>query len=94
MKDLNRYVIRKYAFYWFYVGIELGLDLQILDIIERNNRQQIIPCFQNTLEIWLKRSINATWKTLEVALTNVNRKNLGLDPLSDVYGKDVYQSLF
>ena len=89
MKDLNRYVIRKYATKWHDIGIELGLNLDVLDIIEKDNSQQSIICFQKTLDKWLKLNAdNATWKNLEVALTNVNRANLLLDPLDDVYGKN------
>ena len=89
MKDLNRYVIRKYATEWHDIGIELGLDLDVLDIIEKDNPQQSVICFQKTLDKWLKLNAdNATWKSLEVALTNVNRANLSLDPLDDVYGKN------
>ena len=73
---------------WHDVGIELGLDLNVLDIIEKDHPQQSVKCFQKTLDKWLNTD-DATWKTLEVALTNVNRTKLGLNPVDDVYGKDV-----
>ena len=89
MRDLNRYVM-KYATNWHDIGIELGLDLDVLDIIEKDHSQQSVKCFQKTLDKWLKlNTIDVTWKTLEVALTNVNRTNLGLNPVDDVYGKNV-----
>ena len=90
MKDLNRHVTRKYATDWEDIGIELGLDLDVLKIIARDNTLQTTACLRETLDKWLKLNTNdATWKTLEVALTNVNRAKLGLDPVDDVYGKDV-----
>jgi len=90
MKDLNRYVIRKYANDWKDIGIELGLDLNVLKIIEKDNPLQSVDCLRETLDKWLNlNTYGATCKTLEVALTNVNRANLGLDPVDDVYGKDV-----
>ena len=90
MKELNRYVTKKYATDWYDVGIELDLELEILDIIKKDNPQQSITCFQKTLDKWLKlNSDDATWKTLEVALTNVNRANLKLGPVDDVYSKDI-----
>jgi len=90
MKDLNRYVTRKYANDWKDVGIELGLDLDVLKIIEKDNPQQSVACLRETLDKWLKLSTDdATWKTLEVTLNNVNRANLGLDPVDDVYDKDL-----
>ena len=89
MRDLNRYVM-KYATDWYDIGIELGLELDVLDIIEKDNPQKSVKCFQKTLDKWLKLNTDdATWKALEVALTNVNRTNLGLNPVDDVYGKDM-----
>ena len=94
MRDLNRYVVRKYAADWYDIGIELGLELGVLDIIENDHHQRSVACFQKTLDKWLKLNSNdATWTTLEVALTNVNRAKLELDPIDDVYGENVYYSL-
>ena len=90
MKDLNRYVTRKYANEWEDIGIELGLSLDVLKIIARDNPHQSVVCLRETLDKWLQSNTdNATWKTLEVALTNVNRAKYGLDPVDDVYGKNV-----
>ena len=90
MGDLNRYVIRKYDGDWEDIGIELGLELDVLKIIGKDNPLQSIACLRETLDKWLKLNTDdATWKTLEVALTNVNRAKLGLDPVDDVYGKDI-----
>ena len=64
------------------------MDIDILNIIEKNNHQQAKICFQNALDKWLMLNAhNATWKSLEVALTNVNRTKLGLGPVDDIYGK-------
>jgi len=87
MRDLYRFVARKYASDWKQICIELGLD--------HNSIKSEYPfknedCLMETLDKWLKSSTDdATWKTLEVVLTNVNRAKLGLDPVDDVYGKDV-----
>ena len=91
MRDLNRYVTRRYAPDWYDIGIELGLDLDVLDIIEKDHSQRSVTCFQKTLDEWLKLNTDdATWRTLEVALTNVNRAKRGLDPVDDVCGKGVH----
>ena len=87
MRDLNRYVTKKYASDWEDIGIELELDLNVLKIIARDNTQRTEACLRETLDKWLTlNSDNATWKTLEVALTNVQRAKLGLNPVDDVYG--------
>ena len=91
MEDLNRYVVKKHADDWKDIGIELGLDFVKLQIIERDYPQESVICFQNTLVKWLwSDAEDVTWKTLEVALTNVNRVKLGLDSVDDVYGKEMY----
>ena len=91
MRDLNRYVTTKYATDWYNIGIELYIHPDALDIIKQENPQQIVSCFQNTLQQWLKiNTDDTTWRTLELALTNVNRAKLGLDPVDSVYGKVVY----
>ena len=91
MKYLNRYVTTKYATDWYNIGIELEVDICVLDNIKQNNLNQSEACFQKTLDKWLKLNTDdATWGTLEVALTNVNRAKLKLDPVDSVYGKDVH----
>ena len=91
MKDLNRYVTTKYATNWYNIGIELDVDVCVLKIIKQNNHDKTEACFQETLDKWLKLNTDdATWRTLEVALTNVNRAKLELNPVDSVYGKDVY----
>ena len=89
-KDLNRYVARKFASDWEDIGIELGLDLDVLKIIARDNPQRSEACLRETLDKWLKLNTDATWEILEVALTNVNRTKLGLEPVDDIYGEVMY----
>ena len=92
MKDLNRYVISIYAVDWYNIGIELGIELHVLDVTEKDHPQQSVICFRKVLDKWLKLIPNATWKMLEVALTNVRRQQLGLYPVDDVYdGKVLYR---
>ena len=90
MKELNRYVMRENANKWEDIGKELGLALDKLKITAKDNPLDIRKCFLTTLDQWLKENPGATWRTLEIALTNVNRAKLGLDSVDDLYGKDVY----
>ena len=87
MRDLNRYVAKEYATDWWDIGLELGLKLHLLKNIKKDNPQQCVMCFQETLDSWLQLNPKATWKILEIALTNVRRQSLKLDPVDDVYGK-------
>lgn len=87
-EDLNRYIIGKYATDWCDIGMELGLDIDVLNTIEKDHHQQSILCLQKALDKWLMLNTdNATWKSLEIALTNINRIKFGLGPVDDVYGK-------
>ena len=87
MKDINRYVTRKHAADWKGIGIELGLSLGTLNIIEKDHPLKSEECFIAMVDGWIQRTgIDATWKALEVALTNVNRQKLDLDPVDDVHG--------
>ena len=89
MRDLNRYVTWKYATDWYNIGIELGLETATLKIIQGDHPQQTSNCFQRTLDEWLElNQDDATWSVLEVAITNVNRAKLKLDPVNDVYGNN------
>ena len=90
MRDLNLYVAWKFGDNWEDIGIELGFNLTSLSIIGRDNNQQCVACLRKTLDKWLELNTDdATWKTLEIAITNVNRAKLGLNPVKDVYGKGI-----
>ena len=87
MKDINRYVTRKHAADWKDIGIELDLSLATLNIIEKDHPLKSEECFIAMIDEWIQLTGNdATWKALEIALTNVNRQKLDLDPVDDVHG--------
>lgn len=89
MKDINRYT-KSYAGDWKDIGLELGLQFERLGIIENDHSSRCVACFQSMINCWLNSSTkNTSWKALEVALTNVNRQKLGLDPVDDVYGMKI-----
>ena len=87
MKDINRYVKIDHAACWRNIGTELGLSCGRLDIIEADEPNKCEVRFQNMIKLWIQlNGHNATWKVLEVALTNVNRQIMSLDHVDDVYG--------
>ena len=87
MLDLNRYVLYKHANKWKNISVELGLEFDTLEDIESKNIHQNIHCFQKALHMWLKTIPYPTWSALEVAITNVNRAESGLLPVTIVFGK-------
>ena len=47
-----------------------------------DNPNESRKCFGVTLEKWLKMNVEVTWGNLELAITNANRQNLDLQPLT------------
>ena len=89
MRDINRYT-KRHATDWKDIGLELGLQFEGLNIIEKDHSPCCVTCFQLMINCWLNSATeNATWEALEVALTNVNRQKLGFDPVDDVYGMEI-----
>ena len=60
-----------------------------LIILKTNCQQQVEKCLRKMLDKLLKSNTKTTWKTLEVALTNGQRLQLGLDPVTDLCGENV-----
>ena len=85
--DLQRYVVHEYASKWNGIAIELGLKTSTVDNIKTNN-QKCEDRLKDTLQKWLDVSVNATWNVLEVAVTNVKRAEMSLDPIINVYGEN------
>lgn len=80
-RELNR-ILTKYCKYWKPIGLHLGLTKEALDIIEINHHHmKPNECFRDTLHRWLEIDVNASWSTLELAITNANREEENLDPL-------------
>ena len=93
MKDLNRYVVRKHASEWEVIATELDFLYGEIAIIQRDGRDTT-DCFRKMLQKWLDSTPDATWKNLEVAITNVKRVKMDLNPITDVYGKNISSYLF
>ena len=83
--DLNNRVVPHHAVRWRSIGIELGLVPSLLNSIAENcatKPQRSQDCLNAVLEKWLMQDgPNATWNKLEHAITNVQRAELGLDPV-------------
>ena len=52
---------------WYNIGLCLGLDKTSLDIIKKNNQQDIDSCFREMLNLWFKQ-VRGTWQMLIDAL--------------------------
>ena len=84
VKDCQKFIISDYCLEWKSIGLQLGLQWQssVLSLIEADHRNQHRECLRMILDRWLQMDAMATWSKLELAITNVNRDNLGIDPLT------------
>ena len=80
MGELNKYLI-KYCEMWKSIGLKLGLEDDVITVIQSNHPMQIEECFREALQKWLKQDPKPTWSTLELAITNARRDELGLENL-------------
>ena len=79
-KDLQRF-LTDYCKHWRGTGLQLGLKSSVLDQVEADYHT-LSERFRVTLEKWLQLNVGVTWANLELAITNANRENLGLQPLT------------
>ena len=77
MRDLSKFVT-EYCTLWRTIGLKLGLQDSLLDVIESEHPLELRDRFRRTLQYWLKQDVSATWSTLEFAITNARRDELGL----------------
>ena len=80
-QDLQRF-LTDYCKHWRGTGLQLGLKSSVLDQVEADYHT-LSECFRVTLEKWLQLNVGVTWANLELAISNANRQNLGLQPLTN-----------
>jgi len=74
--ELNRF-LTKYCTLWRPIGLKLGLQTCVLDMVKSSHHTEPRECFRVTLQKWLQLDgDNATWQTLELAITNAKREEL------------------
>ena len=69
LRDINRYVLKKYAVHWEAIGA--SLEVKNLDLIKRNNQGHDLfneDCFSTMLKRWDEYDIDATWEKLANAI--------------------------
>ena len=73
---------------WYYIGLQLGLSAETLDVTRLNHPHDNDSCFTETLKNWLRRAdLHPSWSNLAKALRTsaVGREDLAeklpnLDP--------------
>ena len=82
MNLINKYLI-KYCKIWKSIGLKLGLQDDVISVIQRNHPMDVEECFREVLQKWLRQDLRPTWSTLELAITNAVREGLDLHPLRE-----------
>ena len=77
-----QWILTNYCIEWMSIGLQLNLEQIVLDVILADHPNNNRECFRLTLEKWLDMDVEATWSTLELAITNARRQKLGLKPLN------------
>lgn len=78
----------KHAINWKEIAGELRLKPEVVDIIAADcQSQKHENCLKEVFRRWLKSDTDASWIKLELALTNVTRIQNGLQPVTNMYGK-------
>lgn len=80
MSELNK-LLTKYCTQWRSVGLKLGLEDDVLNMIQHDHPTQERECFRVVLQKWLEQDASGTWSTLEFAITNARREELSLESL-------------
>ena len=79
-KELNA-ILTDYCEHWNAIGLHLDLKRSVLKNIARDHPMEERERFRVTLDRWLEMDTDASWSTLELAITNANREKSGLDAL-------------
>ena len=82
MRELYEF-LTKYCGHWRSIGLNLGLPNDLLNMIQSDHPTQEGERFRIVLQKWLEQDIQATWSTLELAITNARRKELTLETLQE-----------
>lgn len=67
LKDLCQ-CIRPHATEWRMIGATLNIPIEWLNIIEKDNQFQTIPCCIAMLIKWLEMDTNASWQNFFAAM--------------------------
>ena len=73
MKDINDYVVTKWASRWKQLGRQLSIDQNFISILQHDHGNDCVECCSRMLEAWLEQNIhdNATWEILIYAIDNL-----------------------
>jgi len=86
-KDLENYVVIKYASIWKQLGKNLNINEYLLNIIEKDNPHSCENCCSKMLSDWLDLTPEASWGMLFDAVEKLQDKLNTTDKLPKTVGK-------
>ena len=78
LKQLYKEVIPQYAAHWREIGIMLGLENDLLNIIHADNPHSVEKRCGIMLVKWLQREPSASWKNLSDAIDEFEGNEVNL----------------
>ena len=71
MSELHDHVMDAGALYWFELGIELGLQVEKLNVIKCDHPTNLKKCCTAMFKHWLDVDKTVSWDKLIIALRNI-----------------------
>ena len=78
MKDIDNYVIERWASKWQKLGSKLNIGEHLIRNIECNHPNDCEGCCRIMLSKWLEETAHPTWDTLIRALDEISDNVTGL----------------
>ena len=75
-KEFNKHIRDKVATDWYYLGEQLGIPHEQLNIIKKDNNSDIKMCCTYTFQYWLQVDTTANWNKLIKALEDIKHNAL------------------
>ena len=73
MKDIDDYVVNRYAPQWKQLGRQLNIDQNLINILQHDHGNDCVECCTRMLEAWLEQNIydDVTWEILIYVIDNL-----------------------
>jgi len=72
IKDIHNHLIPKWAPRWKELGIQLGIDQHLINIIEYDHRNDCKSCCIEMFTKWLDSNPTASWEDIITAVDNLS----------------------
>ena len=71
IKDIQNYVVTRWASKWRQLGKQLNIDQSLLDIIEKDHLNDCKLCCTKMFSTWLQTNPTVCWEDITTAMDKV-----------------------